>query len=420
MSRAFILFTTSLALLSACRNDEPQKAPYTTGGYGLERFSSCDDVRDYVSEAFLDSLMSGWYGWGYDYAMEGDKGDDASEDGDSGDSGPTDYSETNVQELGVDEPDIVKTDGDYVYYVQDQTLYIVDSWPADETNLVASLDFEGWPSSMFLRGDTLALFTYEYNENYDYGGDRPDDGTNVDEPDTGWSGGDDTGWSGGGDDPDASGDTPAAPPADFKSYSYARISIIDVSDRSAPEIVRQVDIDGSMVDARMIEGDLYVVTDTWLEMPWDLYEALWDDSLDLPEVDWDASDEEIEAARDQAREILQPIVDEAVASMDMADLLPLFRDGVPGEDAESQELLGCTDLYRPEHSSYPSTLAMVHLNLDETGTVGTGSDVSATGVMSYGWTVYASEDHLYIAQPSYSWYWGWGEYDDTKIGRAHV
>ena len=41
----------------------------------------------------------------------------------------TDYSKTNIQTEGVDEGDIVKTDGKYIYFVNDKGLTIIDSNP---------------------------------------------------------------------------------------------------------------------------------------------------------------------------------------------------------------------------------------------------------------------------------------------------
>ena len=40
-----------------------------------------------------------------------------------------DYSKTNVQVAGVDEPDIVKTDGTYLYVVANQTVFIIKAYP---------------------------------------------------------------------------------------------------------------------------------------------------------------------------------------------------------------------------------------------------------------------------------------------------
>ena len=38
-----------------------------------------------------------------------------------------DYSETNIQVEGVDEADIVKTNGDYIYYIANSKLYVVNA-----------------------------------------------------------------------------------------------------------------------------------------------------------------------------------------------------------------------------------------------------------------------------------------------------
>ena len=48
-------------------------------------------------------------------------------------SGGESFSETNVQEAGVDEADIVKTDGEYIYLVKEATIRIVKAYPADRT-----------------------------------------------------------------------------------------------------------------------------------------------------------------------------------------------------------------------------------------------------------------------------------------------
>ena len=47
------------------------------------------------------------------------------------DSGTPDYSGTNVQVKGVDEADIVKTDGSYIYYVAGNQLNILKANGAD-------------------------------------------------------------------------------------------------------------------------------------------------------------------------------------------------------------------------------------------------------------------------------------------------
>ncbi len=52
------------------------------------------------------------------------------------------YSKTNVQVEGVDEPDIVKTDGRYIYYIADSKLYIIKAYPINESKLVCSVNIK--------------------------------------------------------------------------------------------------------------------------------------------------------------------------------------------------------------------------------------------------------------------------------------
>ncbi|MCX5841692.1 MAG: beta-propeller domain-containing protein, partial [Deltaproteobacteria bacterium] len=45
----------------------------------------------------------------------------------TGEIGSVDYSQTNVQVAGVDEPDFVKNDARYIYVISGSTLTIVDA-----------------------------------------------------------------------------------------------------------------------------------------------------------------------------------------------------------------------------------------------------------------------------------------------------
>ena len=47
-----------------------------------------------------------------------------------------DFSETNVQVVGVDEADIIKTDGNYIYTVSDYVLYIIKAYPGEDAEIV--------------------------------------------------------------------------------------------------------------------------------------------------------------------------------------------------------------------------------------------------------------------------------------------
>ena len=83
-------------------------------------------------------------------------------------AGGLDYSGTNVQVKGVDEADIVKTDGSYIYYIAGNQLNILKPDGAS-TKLVSSTSLSsddswwGYNSEMFLLGSRLMIITQSYN-----------------------------------------------------------------------------------------------------------------------------------------------------------------------------------------------------------------------------------------------------------------
>lgn len=71
-----------------------------------------------------------------------------------------DYSKTNVQVEGVDESDIVKTDGEYIYQVNKRRVLIIKAYPAQEMKVVSSLDFKDkdfMPQEIYVDGDKLVV-----------------------------------------------------------------------------------------------------------------------------------------------------------------------------------------------------------------------------------------------------------------------
>ena len=80
----------------------------------------------------------------------------------------TDFSETNVQVKGVDEADIVKTDGNFIYYISGNQLNIIKPDGAG-TKLISSTQLSsddtwwGYNSEMFLLGNRLMIITQSFN-----------------------------------------------------------------------------------------------------------------------------------------------------------------------------------------------------------------------------------------------------------------
>jgi uncharacterized secreted protein with C-terminal beta-propeller domain len=373
--RTLLRSALAAATLAGCTTGQVAPPPVDTTA-SLARFEDCEDLRTYVTASYVEQLVRMQYGgWGFmeDGAVaESDSSADAPSS--SGGAAPRDFSETNNQEAGVDEADLVKTDGQYLYIAQSQgELTIVKSWPAAETAVLGRVEIAGNPMSLFLHGDRAIVFSQVY-----------DDATVA------------LGWG----------------------YGSTRMTVVDVSDRANPVALREIDVQGYMTSGRMIGSDVYVVLQTYAEMPQELYDLLWGSSsgtspvVDLPEMDWSASEEEMELVRQEARELLYPHVQRIVAEMPTEKLLPKKMDRVADGAAEAEPLLDCGDVYHPEGQSYPSILSVAHIGFDDAD----GTEVSATGVMADGYTVYASENSLYVSQSSWWWWWGYGDLDlETHI-----
>lgn len=99
-----------------------------------------------------------------DKAMEESSMDNAASDTSSKASGQ-EVSSTNVQVQGIDEADIVKTDGEYIYQVVDGRVNIISAKSAGKMKHVASIQFQQTfsPSQLFLDKEQLLIIGYSYS-----------------------------------------------------------------------------------------------------------------------------------------------------------------------------------------------------------------------------------------------------------------
>ncbi|MFH1306260.1 MAG: beta-propeller domain-containing protein [Candidatus Micrarchaeota archaeon] len=142
-----------------------------------------------------------------------------------------DYSATNVQVVGVDEADFVKTDGNYIYIIHNNELIIVDATNGGENSEVISRTeivdedasyYSPQAEQMFIYGERLVIFV-----------DKPDEAITFPRYDI----------------------TPR------ETYVENTVAIIyDISNREAPEINEVMTISGSYYQSRMIGDKVYVIT----------------------------------------------------------------------------------------------------------------------------------------------------------------
>jgi hypothetical protein len=168
-----------------------------------------------------------------------------------------------------------------------------------------------------------------------------------------------------------------------------------------------------MVGARMIDGNVYTIVTTYLDIPQEAWNLIYDPDLGLPEVEWDDPQEVRDAAADAARVILQPLVAALVTELDLEDLIPLMRDRTAANPfPQAVPMLDCTDIYHPAKKSEYAILSVLHLDLGDD--VPYLTELSSTGLLANGWTVYASTENLYLAQSSRWWWWGRGALSMTS------
>ena len=81
---------------------------------------------------------------------------------DTAESEQAEYSQTNTQVGGVDEADIIKTDGKYIYYVADKKIVIVDIQNSDSSKKVSEIPFETndtYVREIYVKQDKLIAIT---------------------------------------------------------------------------------------------------------------------------------------------------------------------------------------------------------------------------------------------------------------------
>lgn len=135
----------------------------------------------------------------------------------SGDAGTEDYSGTNVQVAGIDEGDIVKTDGKYLYVMDSGGAVRIVKADGANTAVVGKISARDgrWANELFVDGDTLVILCT--SSNYDETVQTKDGTRTV---------------------------------AEF----------YDISDKTAPVRKTELGQDGGYSTARLMDGKLYVVS----------------------------------------------------------------------------------------------------------------------------------------------------------------
>jgi inhibitor of cysteine peptidase len=135
---------------------------------------------------------------------------------DASSSQTVDYSKTNIQVEGVDEPDIIKCDGEYIYIASNDRVLIIRAYPPQEAQLVSRITVNGTILGIFVNENKLVIFTSDYSRE-----------VYIPEP-----------------------------IMEFRTG----IKIYNIENRNEPVLYKEISVDGYYFNSRMIQNHVYLLT----------------------------------------------------------------------------------------------------------------------------------------------------------------
>ncbi len=236
-------------------------------------------------------------------------------------AGPS-YSGTNTQEVGVDEGDIVETNGTHVFVASQDGVRIVDVADAEVT---AKLDVPEGGHQLLLDGNRLLVATQPY--------------TGID----------------------------------------TVVSLFDVSDVSAPTLLRRSHLEGYLIATRAIDGTARLVLTSSLAT-----------RLPFVHPDQFGLDEDRALARNK----------EIILQSTVEDWMPRsFDESSDGSFGDIATTLDCSTVAAPSEFAGLGLSWIASIDLH-----GDGHAIGSGGIVSNGDTVYASTTSIYLATVSWDWY----------------
>ena len=260
-----------------------------------------------------------------------------------------DFSATNVQVAGVDEPDIIKTDGNRILAVAQGRLHYVDV-SGDQPRYLGSVDLTsesswGWGQEIFIRGDRAMVFSTSHSEGLEPVAAR-----------------------------DLEGDHVVAEDVIFRGNPVALIQEIDLSNPASMQVVSELRVEGSYLSARSV-GDV-----VWMSMS-----------------SYPLQLQFVYPSSPAAEEAAERVNKEIAATAGLGAWLPAYRFDGPG-GTRAGLLPDCDQLYTPAEFDGFTVLAVLSFNLDEP--LGTGD---AASVLADGHTLYGSGQSIYLASSTPVW-----------------
>ncbi len=372
--------------------------PVPIGYLHLQQADNCDELKNYIIESLVKEYASipkyaeyyycpapGVGGGGSTDAVPPPaatapvSGDDGSQSG--GESAadtapaPDGVSDTNNQEQGVNEGDIVKADdAGNVYILTGRHFIIADGFPPQNMSEHARIDLGARGLNLFLdkENQRVIILAREDQPYYIMTPVAVNEAGTVVYPKP---------------EPD-----------------YTAVIFYDVSDPANPVVMDQLQLRGYFREGRRINNRLHLVSNHYLRPDglyedaqfWELYNAftnaVYQTRCDDPQADL-ATHPAVVSARDN----LVAKITDIVSSQDPSAYLPdAFR--IANGARESIPYLACTDIQFPEVNMSLGLQIITRVDTD-------GANPAAAGVVNNSYITYVSQENLYLAETSQNWWW---------------
>lgn len=197
----------------------------------------------------------------------------------------------------------------------------------------------------------------------------------------------------------------------------AEVQFFDITDPDQPVLTHRYQVSGSLIGARRAGQRLHLVTGEDLGLPRSLAEsAAFRDLLARYRSTLGGGIEYvrlIELSTDWiAREIRQR-VHAAVGDAPLADLLPVWRQGLDVGPSNPRTPLACTEVRRPQIDAYLSFVTISSIDMDGTG-------LAQLGTVNHAWEMEAASEHLYLVEHSNAWWWHPSQAQQSAIHRYRL
>lgn len=153
---------------------------------------------------------------------------------DSADTGSADYSATNVQVQGVDEADVVKTDGQYIYQVNKNRIIVAKAYPAENMEIINTVvhpDTSFTPIEIYTDDKYLVVIGSSYEDMMKV---QQGSGPAVDRYPS------------------------------HNGRSTAKAVVYDIKDKTDIKKVREFELEGNYVSSRKIGSSLYMIANRYV------------------------------------------------------------------------------------------------------------------------------------------------------------